>query len=202
MDPKHWDDIYSKKNDTEVSWFQENPAQSLELILELPLEHADSLMDIGGGNSRLVDALLQRGFERITLLDISEVVLQKTRERLGPLAAKVQFITSDIIGFHPATTYKLWHDRAVFHFLTTPQDIETYRQLVADSVEKNGYFLISTFSKKGPDKCSGLPVTKYSIEELQSLFGGSFKFLKGFDDVHKTPWGSEQSFIYCLFQKL
>ncbi len=201
MKSKHWNDIYALKSDKQVSWFQEVPLKSLELIEELNLSHQDHIIDVGGGNSRLVDHLLKKGFFNIDLLDISSVVLESAKNRLGPLAKKVNFIASDITQFQTNSRYKLWHDRAVFHFLNSPEDIECYVSQVTDSVEAGGFFIISSFSLRGPDKCSGLPVTKYSIESLNTLFSKAFKLVKGFEDNHQTPWGSDQNFVYCLFQK-
>lgn len=201
MDAKYWNEVYAKKAEAQRSWFQLVPQKSLELIDELGLSNEAEIIDVGGGDSRLVDALLKRGFHRLTVLDISSQALEAAKLRLGSEAQKVSFVCSDVTEFKPKSPFTLWHDRAAFHFLTSAKQIKTYVDLVNRTVSKDGYLIISTFSKKGPEKCSGLPITQYAQEDLQALFAPHFKALRCFDDAHTTPSGAIQNFVYCCFQK-
>jgi ubiquinone/menaquinone biosynthesis C-methylase UbiE len=202
MDSNYWNQVYQKKNEHEVSWFQEVPKKSLEMIDELNLQKDSSIIDIGGGDSRLVDHLLQRGFSNITILDISSEALEKAKVRLKNLPKNVEFVASDITLFRPNRKFKLWHDRATFHFLTELDQVEKYLKIAYDALEEDGYLIISTFSKTGPEKCSGLNITQYSQDDLKSLFGRFFKNTKCFEDTHTTPWNTTQNFVYCGFKKL
>lgn len=202
MDPNYWNDIYKKKGEKEVSWFQDTPQKSLELIDSFKLPLSAPVIDIGGGDSRLVDHLLTRGFTNVSVLDISAASLQKLEERIAANPVTVNLIETDIVKFMPTQKYKLWHDRATFHFLTTLEEVEKYLQIAHEALEVDGFLIISTFSKSGPDKCSGLTITQYSEEELKKLFGKYFQNIKCFEDTHETPWGSKQDFIYCGFKKI
>ena len=197
----HWNKVYSTKAETEVSWFQEVPTKSLELIKELQLPLSASIIDIGGGDSRLVDSLLEMGFSNLAILDISSVSLEKARLRLKEKSHQVNYITSDVTTFKSEAKFDLWHDRATFHFLNTIDDVEKYLSIAYACLNPGGNLIISTFSKNGPEKCSGLPVTQYSETELKALFGKYFQNTKCFEDIHKTPWGTEQAFVYCGFKK-
>lgn len=201
MDSKHWENVYSAKSENEMSWFQEVPAKSLELITEMKLAPNDSIIDIGGGDSRLVDHLLEKGFQRISVLDISSAALDRAKARLGEKSNLVRFIVSDITKFHPVEKYKLWHDRATFHFLTDIHEIETYLEIANCAIAPGGFLVVSTFSKTGPEKCSGLPISQYSDVDLKALFGTYFSNIRCFEDTHSTPWGSDQNFVYCGFKK-
>ena len=201
MNQSFWDKVYSEKSEKEVSWFQEHPTKSLGLIDELNLSKEAAIIDIGGRDSRLVDHLLSKGFLDITVLDISDVSLQKLKIRLGDTGNKVKFITSDVTKFQPATQFDLWHDRAAFHFLTTPEQVHEYLEIVKRAIPSGGHLIISTFSKEGPLKCSGLPIHQYSQDDLKSLFVKDFNNTKCFEDTHVTPWESEQKFVYCVFKK-
>ncbi len=198
---KFWDNIYQNKSEKEVSWFQELPVRSLELIDELGLNSKDSIIDIGGGDSHLADSLLSKGFSDIAILDISPVALEKAKVRLADHSSKVEFIASDIIKFNSLKKYRLWHDRATFHFLIKTEDIESYLEIANKSISADGYLIVSTFSKTGPDKCSGLDISRYSDVELKTLFEKYFTNIRCFEDNHKTPWDSIQSFVYCGFNK-
>lgn len=198
----YWNQIYKDKNEHEQSWYQEYPSKTLELISELNLAKTSRIIDIGGGESRLCDSLLDIGFSDITLLDISSKALTKTRERLGARSVSVTFIATDVLQFEPIQKFDLWHDRATFHFLTHIDDVEKYLRVAFEALEKNGFLIISTFSETGPEKCSGLPVTKYSQEELKRVFGKFFKNIKCFDYAHMTPSGKTQDFVYCGFKKI
>jgi ubiquinone/menaquinone biosynthesis C-methylase UbiE len=202
MDKSYWDKIYRNKSEKEVSWFQETPTTSLNLISELGLAPTDSIIDIGGGDSRLVDHLLAKGFRNISLLDISSTALDKARARLNENLKFIKFIVSDITKFDPQEKYKLWHDRATLHFLTRIEDVSTYLEIANRAIDPAGYLIVSTFSKNGPEKCSGLPIVQYSDADLKSLFKKYFANIKCFEDTHKTPWGTEQNFVYCGFKKL
>lgn len=202
MDKNFWDDIYTRKSEEDVSWFQATPIKSLELLAELGLKPIDSVIDIGGGDSRLADHLLSKGFKDITILDISSVALNKARARLGDRAKLVKFVASDVTKFQPNKRYKLWHDRATFHFLTKVEDVEAYLKVASRSVKPGGYLIVSTFSKTGPEKCSGLPIVQYSDTDLKSLFAKYFSNIKCFEDTHITPWGANQNFVYCGFTKI
>lgn len=199
---EYWNDIYKKKDELHQSWFQEKPEKSLEMIDELKLGNNSSIIDIGGGESRLVDYLLERRFSDITLLDISNESLEKTKQRLGPKAKDVKFITSDVTTFTPSQKYDLWHDRAAFHFLTDLKDVEKYLTIAHKALNTGGSLIVSTFSKSGPDKCSGLTISKYSQEDLKKVFGKFFQNTRCFETTHTTPWGANQDFVYCSFKKL
>jgi ubiquinone/menaquinone biosynthesis C-methylase UbiE len=201
MDSNYWNQVYQKKNEHEVSWFQEIPTKSLEMIDELNLQKDSNIIDIGGGDSRLVDHLLQRGFSNITILDISSEALEKAKVRLHNSPKSVEFIASDVTQFQPNKKFKLWHDRATFHFLTQLEQVEKYLETAHEALEENGYLIISTFSKTGPEKCSGLSISQYSQDDLKSLFGRYFKNTKCFEATHTTPWNTTQNFVYCGFKK-
>jgi ubiquinone/menaquinone biosynthesis C-methylase UbiE len=202
MDSNFWNTVYQNKPEKEVSWFQEVPVKSLELIDELGLSPSDAIIDIGGGDSHLVDELLARRFKDISVLDISTVALEKAAARLGNKCKAVKFIASDITKFDPPKTYKLWHDRATFHFLTNTKDIETYLSIANRGIAPNGFLIISTFSKAGPEKCSGLAITQYSDTDLKKMFAKYFSNIKCIEEAHSTPWGVRQNFVYCVFKKL
>ncbi len=199
---KYWDDIYQKKDELHQSWFQTKPEKSLEMIDELHLNKSAKIIDIGGGESRLVDYLLADGFKDITLLDISAEALERTKVRLGQKSAGTKYIVSDVTKFKASEMFDLWHDRATFHFLTEIEDVEKYLQTAHDSLNVGGSLIVSTFSKSGPDKCSGLTISKYSQEDLKILFGKYFQNTKCFETTHTTPWGSTQDFTYCGFKKI
>lgn len=198
---KHWNKVYQEKSEQDVSWFQEIPNKSLELIDECNLQPNDGIIDIGGGDSRLVDHLLAKGFLNLTVLDISSSALEKAKFRLGERSKSIKFVVSDVTKFKPDEKYKLWHDRATFHFLTNIQDIETYLSIANEAIAPGGFLIVSTFSKSGPEKCSGLPVSQYSDLDLKSLFQKYFDNIRCFEDTHQTPWNSSQNFIYCGFKK-
>ena len=201
MDKNYWDKIYRSKSEEEVSWYQEIPARSLELIAELELGFQESIIDIGGGESLLVDHLLAKGFKNISILDISSAALERARARLSENSKCVKFIVSDIRKFDPPEKYKLWHDRATFHFLTSVEDVSMYLEIANRAIASDGYLIVSTFSKTGPEKCSGLTISQYSDADLKTLFEKYFDNIRCFEDTHKTPWGTGQNFVYCGFKK-
>jgi ubiquinone/menaquinone biosynthesis C-methylase UbiE len=198
---KHWENIYNTKDSTEVSWYQSTPETSLMYIKALKLPLSASIIDIGGGDSFLVDYLLQEGYQNITVLDISEAALEKTKKRLGNLADKVTWIATDITAFAPNTTFDLWHDRAAFHFLTQEEDIEKYVQIASRVIKPSKYLIVGTFSDQGPTKCSGIPIKQYTAAQLQQTFGENFKPNHTHNTSHKTPFGTLQEFVFCNFTK-
>lgn len=192
---KHWETVYEIKNPSEVSWTQEIPEISLAFIKSFALNKTAKIIDIGGGDSKLVDHLLEQGFENITVLDISAKSLEKAQVRLGKKASKVTWIVSDILYFEPTETYDVWHDRAAFHFLTKEAEIEKYKSIVRDAV--NGYLVIGTFSNNGPLKCSGLEIAQYNEEKLSTTFENDFEKIDSVLEDH----GTTQNFLFCSFKK-
>ncbi|QOW09667.1 class I SAM-dependent methyltransferase [Kaistella flava (ex Peng et al. 2021)] len=195
---KHWETVYETKNPDEVSWTQEIPKTSLAFIGSFGLDKSAKIIDIGGGDSKLVDYLIDQGFKNITVLDISEKSFEKAKVRLGEKAKKVTWIVSDILDFEPTEIYDIWHDRAAFHFLTTEAEIEKYKSIVEKAV--NGYLVIGTFSENGPLKCSGLEISQYSKEKLTSTFKNNFEKIDSILEDHETPFGTTQNFLFCSFK--
>lgn len=198
---QHWETVYETKGDQEVSWYQEIPVTSLNLIDSLNLKKDYAIIDVGGGNSNLVVELSRKGFKNLSVLDISEKSLERTKLKLKQTAENVNWIVSDILEFQPSIKFSLWHDRATFHFLTEKEDIEKYVKLVEKAIKTDGFLIIATFSNTGPLKCSGLEITQYSKETLHGLFHDNFELIDAFDDVHKTPFETEQNFIYTVFKR-
>lgn len=195
----HWEIVYENKQPHEVSWTQEYPKTSLDFIRETNVSKSAKIIDIGGGDSKLVDFLLEEGFENITVLDISSKALERAKQRLGKKAEKVNWIVSDITEFLPNDTYDIWHDRAAFHFLTTAEQIETYLRITNNWVSK--FLILGTFSENGPLKCSGLEIKQYSAMELENQFSNNFKKLKCINEDHLTPFETNQNFTFCIFEK-
>ena len=200
MGKEHWENIYATKGMQDVSWFQKVPTTSLELIKQFAKNKQDAILDIGGGDGFLVDNLLVLGYTDITVLDISENAIDRAKKRLGKLAEKVKWIVADITKFLPEQEYAIWHDRAVFHFLTQQQDKENYRELVNSAV--SGYFILATFSDQGPNKCSGLEICKYDKQDIQAFFSLNFRMISFFKYNHLTPFGTYQNFIFSVFNKM
>lgn len=203
MDTKtHWEHIYETKAPTQVSWYQEHARYSLQFIQNTGVQKTDHIIDIGGGASTLVDDLFADGFQHVSVLDVSGAALQLARQRLGERAANVNWIEADITQADlPAQAYDLWHDRAVFHFLTQPADRQHYVEAVRYSVRTGGHVILATFAPDGPDRCSGLEVVRYSPESLHSEFGEDFEVVDSTRETHHTPFGTEQRFIYCYCRK-
>jgi SAM-dependent methyltransferase len=200
MGKKHWENIYATKSMQEVSWFQKVPTTSLELINQVAKNKQDAIIDIGGGDGFLVDNLLVLGYTDITVLDISKNAIDRAKKRLGKLAEKVKWIVADITEFVPNKEYIIWHDRAVFHFLTEQQDKENYHKLV--NTAASGYFILATFSDQGPNKCSGLEICNYDKQDMQAFFSVSFRMICSFKYNHPTPFGTYQNFIFSVFNKM
>ena len=197
---KHWETVYETKKPDQVSWSQEIPKTSLEFIHSFGLEKTAKIIDIGGGDSKLVDYLLDEGFENVTVLDISAKSLEKARNRLGEKANKVNWIVIDITEFEPNMTFDVWHDRATFHFLTTPEQKKKYIKTVRKSI--SGFLTIGTFSQNGPERCSGLEIKQYSEEELTSELKDGFDNIKCVTEDHLTPFDTTQNFLFCSFKRL
>lgn len=195
----HWENVYETKNANEVSWTQLIPQTSLNLIRSCNLPKTASIIDVGGGDSQLVDYLLEEGFTNITVLDISEKALNKAKQRLGDRAAHVNWIVSDVTSFEPQSPFDVWHDRAAFHFLTSEEQIEKYVSIVKRAVKE--YMIIATFSEQGPKKCSGLDIQQYSEEKIDDLFKNEFVKVKCFTEDHVTPFNTKQNFLFCIFKK-
>ena len=197
---KHWENIYVTKGMKEVSWYQKSPETSLKLISQLQLSKHASIIDIGAGDSFLVDELLKLGYTNISVLDISVNAIERAKKRLGELSENVKWIVTDITEFNPTEKFDLWHDRAVFHFLTQEKDINIYKKLVDSTI--SGYFLLATFSDEGPDKCSGLEICKYSEFDLKNQFEGHFTLIYSFKKDHNTPFETIQNFTFSLFKRI
>lgn len=195
---EHWEKVYQTKSADSVSWFQEHATRSLEIIRSIGATPDSSIIDVGGGASTLVDDLLGDGFKHMSVLDLSASALDVARKRLGPIGDGVQWIAGDIRNVPlPEQTYDIWHDRAVFHFLTDPIDRLAYVQQVMRSVKPGGHVIVATFAPDGPEQCSGLPVARYAPDQLHGEFGPSFELIEHASEEHKTPWGSVQHFVYC-----
>ncbi|MGP0060409.1 MAG: class I SAM-dependent methyltransferase [Beijerinckiaceae bacterium] len=197
----HWDKVYATKAETEVSWFQENPAPSLDLIRSMGATAKTSIIDVGGGASRLVDVLLDEGFGAVTVLDLSENALAAAKARLGPRSNKVRWLAADVTTWEPAETYDLWHDRAAFHFLTEAADHAAYAQRVARAVRPGGHVIIGTFAPDGPERCSGLPVLRHDAGSISAVLGGGFELIDTRRHDHLTPGGTVQRFQFSSFRR-
>ena len=203
MDPKtHWETIYRTKDVHEVSWFQAEARRSLELITRICPDRSAPIIDVGAGASVLVDNLLDAGYRDLSVLDLSEAAVEISRDRLGAESAKVKWMQADVLRARlDEGAYAVWHDRAVFHFLTNAADREAYVEQVRRAVRPGGHVLVATFAEDGPEYCSGLPVVRYSAEGLHSEFGTDFLLVRSEHEDHRTPGGGEQSFLYCLCRR-
>jgi SAM-dependent methyltransferase len=197
----HWENVYRTKGENEVSWFQESPAPSLDLI-ELAKPTSDAvIVDVGGGASRLVDQLLARGFRNLTVLDLSEAALTAAKARLGDKAARVQWVAADITKWYPTQVFDIWHDRAAFHFLTTEMDRAAYVQRLHKATRQGGYVIIGTFALDGPEKCSGLPINRHDAASLGKVLGSDFRLVHTRPHEHATPWATIQHFQFSIFRR-
>ena len=203
MDPKsHWETIYRTKDVHDVSWFQPEARRSLDLIMRVCPDRSAPIIDVGAGASVLVDNLLAAGYQDLSVLDLSEAALGISRDRLGTDSAKVKWIRADVLRAQfDERAYAVWHDRAVFHFLTDATDRQAYVEQVRRAVSPGGHVLVATFAEDGPEYCSGLPVVRYSAEGLHSEFGTDFQLVRSEHEDHRTPGGAEQSFLYCLCRR-
>lgn len=198
----HWNHVYETKTSDSVSWFQEHAEQSLRLIRATGMAATASIIDVGGGASTLVDDLLLDGYHSLSVLDLSAKALAAAQQRLGPRASEVRWIEADITrATLPAHAYDFWHDRAVFHFLTAPEQRRAYVDTVLRAVKPGGHVIVATFAEDGPLQCSGLPVMRYSANGLHTEFGAPFTLLQHEREEHLTPSGSVQRFVYCYCRK-
>jgi SAM-dependent methyltransferase len=197
----HWEGVYTQKGESEVSWFQENPAPSLELIKKVGATAASAIIDIGGGTSRLVDNLVDRGFEDVTVLDLSDAAIQAAKARLKGRAAQARWIVADATVWEPVKSYDVWHDRAAFHFLTEERDRAAYVLRLQRALKAGGHAIIATFALDGPERCSGLPVVRYDPESLGQNLGREFQLVDSRKHAHATPWASNQSFQFSVFRR-
>ena len=197
----HWEEIYSTKPPTEVSWYQTSPSLSLELIEATAIEKGQGIIDVGGGTSMLVDCLLDEGYEDLAVLDLSGRSLEIARARLGDRKDDVEWYESDATEFRSPRRFHLWHDRAVFHFLTDERDRREYVNVLREALMPEGYLVMATFAIDGPKKCSGLDTVQYDAESMSLELGDEFVLMKNVDETHVTPGDSEQKFTYFLYQR-
>ena len=199
---EHWEKVYSTKAATQVSWFQEHAAMSLQLITRHNVPLSAAIIDVGGGASTLVNDLLDAGYRQITVLDLSGAALATAQARLGERASLVQWREANVLEVElPAQGFDVWHDRAVFHFLTTEQERQAYVQQVLRAVKPGGLVIVATFAEDGPTQCSGLPVMRYDANDLHAQFGAPFATLGHEKESHMTPGGNEQKFVYCFCRR-
>lgn len=198
---KHWENIYTTKELENCSWYQPNPTTSIEFIEQSDFSKSAKIIDIGGGDSYLVDNLLKKGYTDITVLDISEAALERAKQRLSDKAERVKWIVGDAAQFLASEKYDLWHDRAAFHFLTDQSDISNYCSTTKNALKEGGVLIIGTFSENGPNKCSGIEIKQYSSEALTNVFQSGFRPIKCLNTDHPTPFNTTQNFTFCSFKK-
>ena len=197
----HWNDVYSTKAETEVSWFEQTPDVSLRLLDAAGVRPDACLLDVGGGDSHLVDALLARGFRCLSVLDVSGIAIARARQRLGALGDVPSWIETDVTADWTHPPVDVWHDRAVFHFLTATDDRARYRERLRRTLKAGGTAIIATFAAHGPDRCSGLPVARYAPDALAAELGPAFELVESHEHAHTTPWGGSQAFQYSRFRR-
>ena len=198
---EHWENIYTTKELTDVSWYQPVPETSLAFLAQSGLPKNAKIIDIGGGDSLFVDHLMKAGYSDITVLDISAHALERAKARLGDKASRVKWIVSDASAFSPAETYDFWHDRAVFHFLTEENDIKSYMSILAKGIRPGGNLVIGTFSEQGPEKCSGIKIKQYSETSITERLKSAFNKIRCLTVDHKTPFNTIQNFLFCSFHR-
>jgi trans-aconitate methyltransferase len=198
----HWENVYATRNTHEVSWYQIRPDTSLRLIEKLGIGPGDAVIDIGGGASSLVDNLLAQGYRDLTVLDISAAALAAVQARLGPRAQEVKWLAGDITQLKPAGPYRLWHDRAVFHFLAEAADRQAYLATLSAALPSGSHAIMATFAEDGPERCSNLPVRRYSPAQLAAELGAGFALVESLRETHVTPAQGQQKFIYCVFRRV
>jgi SAM-dependent methyltransferase len=198
---RHWENVYATKGESEVSWFQETPALSLELIRLVGAIQNSGIVDIGAGASRLADGLVSQGFEDVTVLDLSTAALASARSRIGDKANRVTWIAADVTTWEPSRTYDVWHDRAAFHFLTDPKDQAAYMARLRRALRPGGHAVIGTFALDGPERCSGLVVSRHDAASLAATLGSGFELIDSRRHEHITPWGTPQRFQFSTFRR-
>lgn len=199
---QHWENVYQTKSSTEVSWYEPDPKQSLELILQVAGEPRGRVLDVGGGQSFLVDKLLGAGFSHVAVLDISQTAIDATKARLGERASQVEWIVADVTHRDSLGEFDVWHDRAVFHFITDPDDRKHYLELLKRSLPIGGHFVVGTFAKGGPEKCSGLAIRQYDADTMQAELGPAFQPVECSDYLHTTPTGKPQQFFFGVYKRI
>ena len=201
----HWENVYTRKGENEVSWFQPSPEPSFDLIVQAGANSRSAIIDVGGGASRLVDHLVEQGFEDVTVLDLSDAALAAAKSRLegklGVRATRVNWTVADATSFEPARPYDIWHDRAAFHFLTGANDRAAYIARLGRGLKIGGHAIIATFALDGPGECSGLPVARYDSASLGQTLGTGFKLVHTLRHEHATPWNSRQNFQFSVFRR-
>ena len=195
---KHWENVYQNKTQEQVSWTQKFPKTSLDLIAQFDVDLSSKIIDVGGGDSHLVDFLIDEWYENISVLDISSKAIERAKDRLAAKGQNIHWIISNILDFMPETKYDVWHDRAAFHFLTSKKDIESYVKIVSQFAN---HIVLGTFSKNGPLKCSGLPISQYNAEDLQALLKSDFELVSSHYEDHTTPFDTQQNFLFCSFRR-
>ena len=199
---RHWEEIYrTKDTTTDVSWYQANAATSTELVVSTGKDKNSPIIDIGGGDSRFVDKILELGFKKIFMLDISSLAIEKAKKRLRGKTKSVYWIEADVLEFDTRIRFDIWHDRAMFHFLTKKKDIACYVKIAGKLVKPGGALLLATFSLRGPKRCSGLGIRRHSKSSLKESFGENFSYIKSFEEVHVTPFNTRQIFLFSVFQR-
>ena len=200
MRDEHWNHVYETKQSNAVSWYQSAPATSLRLLQAAGLTTESCVIDVGGGDSRLVDSLLELGLKCVTVLDVSAAAVSRTRQRLGDRASSVNWLVTDVTGEWSVPPVDFWHDRAVFHFLTDATDRRRYVKHLSQSLKPGGFVIIATFALDGPSRCSGLPVERYSSDSLAAELGSDFELQRSSIESHQTPMGTNQSFLFAVFR--
>lgn len=198
---QHWETVFTTKAENEVSWYQKQPQTSIQLVQACKVPKDAKIIDIGGGDSYLIDSLLDLGYTNLYLLNISDAAIERAKIRLGDKAKNVTFIVSDSLHFQSDEKFDVWHDRASFHFFTDANDIALYNKNVKTNTNQNAHFIIGTFSEEGPLKCSGLPITQYTVEKMEAVFGDDFELENCFTEDHQTPFETVQNFIFCSYRK-
>jgi SAM-dependent methyltransferase len=199
---QHWENVYQTKSSTEVSWYEPDPKQSLYLILQVTGESRGRVLDVGGGQAFLVDRLLDTGFKQVAVLDISQTAIDATKARLGERASQVEWIVADITHRDLLGEFDVWHDRAVFHFIMDPDDRRHYVELLKRSLPIGGHFVVGTFAKGGPEKCSGLPICQYDATTMQAELGPSFEPVECSEYLHTTPTGKPQQYFFGVYKRV
>jgi len=197
----HWEYIYTSKTEKEVSWFQEYPKTSIEFLELFNLPLTANIIDIGGGDSHFVDALLTKGYKNIWVLDISGSAIERAKQRLGAKSSLVNWIVTDVTEFEPPVKFNFWHDRAAFHFLINDDAINKYVDIAENGISDQGYLVLGTFSENGPEKCSGLQIKQYNEASMSARFEVAFNRIKRITEDHITPFNTVQNFLFCSFQK-
>lgn len=196
----HWEGLYAQKKPAQVSWYQSHPQHSLSLIGDTGIGTAASIIDVGGGASTVVDHLLQAGYRDITILDIARTAIERAQQRLGDLSQQITWVEGDITDYSPGRTFDIWHDRAVFHYLTLDSDRDFYLKAMHSSLKPGGQVIIATFSDIGPSQCSGLDIMRYNPESLSLALGSALHLVETLTEEHRTPEGGLQQFVYCRFR--